>query len=76
MKTWMATRRRVTIALLAALLTGASLPTPAAAAAAWPAHPDSDPFYAQPDPMPAVAPGTVLDSRPATVRALALPSSC
>jgi hypothetical protein len=70
----MATRRRVVIALLAAVLASAGLVTPATAApAAWPPHPDSDPFYAQPDPMPDVAPGTVLDSRPTTIRALALP---
>lgn len=66
----MAARRSVVIALLAALLTSA---TPAYAAADWPPHPDDDPFYAQPSPMPDVAPGTVLDSRPTTVRALAIP---
>lgn len=66
----MAARRRVVIALLAALLT--SVPAQADAAA-WPPHPDNDPFYAQPDPMPDVAPGTVLDSRPTAIRALAIP---
>lgn len=66
----MAARRRVVIALLAAMLVSA--PTQADAAT-WPAHPDSDPFYTQPNPMPDVAPGTVLDSRPTTIRALALP---
>jgi len=70
----MAARRRVATALLAALLATAGLTTPAAAApAAWPQHPDNDPFYAQPNPMPNGAPGTVLDSRPTTIRALALP---
>ena len=66
----MAARRSVVIALLAALLT--SVPAQADAAA-WPPHPDNDPFYALPDPMPDVAPGTVLDSRPTTIRALAIP---
>jgi hypothetical protein len=66
----MAARRSVVIALLAALLTSV---TPAQAAADWPPHPDDDPFYAQPSPMPDVAPGTVLDSRPTTIRALAIP---
>jgi hypothetical protein len=65
----MAARRSVVIALLAALLTSV---TPAQAAT-WPPHPDDDPFYAQPSPMPDVAPGTVLDSRPTTIRALAIP---
>jgi hypothetical protein len=80
----MAARRRVVITLLAALLTSAGLATPAgatpaeaqpasAAPAGWPPHPDNDPFYAQPSPLPDVAPGTVLDSRPTTIRALALP---
>lgn len=49
------------------------LTQPASSAADWPQHPDNDPFYAQPDPMPAVDPGTVLDSRPIQVRALAIP---
>jgi hypothetical protein len=71
----MATRRRVVLTLLAALLTSAGLATPAAAAptAAWPSHPDDDPFYSQPDPLPDVAPGTILDSRPTTIRTLGLP---
>ena len=75
----MATRRRVAITLLAVLLAGSGMTTPAmttpatAAPAAWPQHPDNDPFYAQPDPMPNVAPGTVLASRPTTIRALAIP---
>jgi hypothetical protein len=68
----MAARRRVVLALLAALLT--SVPAQANAAPTdWPPHPDSDPFYTQPNPMPDVPPGTVLDSRPTTVRALAIP---
>jgi hypothetical protein len=65
----MAARRSVVVALLAALLTSV-VP---AQAATWPPHPDNDPFYAQPVPMPDVAPGTVLDSRPTTIRALAIP---
>ena len=73
----MAARRRVATALLAALLATAGLTTPATAAVAavgaWPPHPDNDPFYAQPNPMPDAAPGTVLDSRPTTIRALAIP---
>lgn len=69
----MAARRRVVVTLLAVLLISAGLVTPANAATAWPPHPDDDPFYAQPNPMPDVAPGTVLDSRPTTIRALALP---
>lgn len=68
----MAAQRRVVLALLAALLVSA--PAQATAApAAWPPHPDSDPFYAQPNPMPDAAPGTVLASRPTTIRALAIP---
>lgn len=35
--------------------------------------PQHDPFYTPPDPVPDVAPGTVLRSRPVTVRALAVP---
>lgn len=35
--------------------------------------PQHDPFYTPPDPVPDVAPGTVLGSRPVTVRALAVP---
>jgi hypothetical protein len=68
----MAARRRLVIALLAALLTGAGVAAPAQAAV-WPQHPDHDRFYAQPEPIPDVAPGTVLDSRPTIVRALAVP---
>jgi secretory lipase len=69
----MATRRRVVLALLAAaLLTG--VPTQASAApTAWPPHPDNDPFYAQPVPMPDLEPGAIIDQRPTTIRALALP---
>jgi len=66
----MATRRRVVIALLAAaLLSNANT----ADAAVWPSHPDNDPFYAQPEPMPDAPPGTVLDERATTIRALAIP---
>lgn len=70
----MATRRRVVLALLAAaaLLTG--VPAQASAApTSWPPHPDNDPFYAQPVPMPAGAPGEIIDQRPTTIRALAIP---
>jgi hypothetical protein len=68
----MAARRRVVITLLTALLVTAGLATPATAAP-WPPHPDRDPFYVQPNPMPDVAPGAVLDARPTTIRALAIP---
>lgn len=55
----------VAAALLAPSASGAPLtPVPA---------PQHDAFYAPPDPLPDVAPGTVLRSRPVTVRALALP---
>lgn len=67
----MAARRRVVIALLAALLIG--VPGQAEATTNWPPHPDNDPFYAQPDPVPDVPPGTILDARPTTIRALAIP---
>ena len=63
-------RRILTAAvLLAAALTAA---TPADAAG-LPPNPAADPFYAQPSPFPDVPPGTVLDSRPVAIRALALP---
>lgn len=75
----MATRPRVAgvlsicVAMCFAVI-GFSAPAAAAEpAAAWPQHPDDDPFYAQPDPMPDVPPGTVLDSRQVRVRALAIP---
>jgi hypothetical protein len=69
----MATRRSVVLALLAATLV-ISTPTQATAApTAWPPHPDNDPFYTQPTPMPDVPPGTILASRPTTIRALAIP---
>src|SRR6266498_1716185 len=66
----MATRRRVVIALLAAALLSTAN---TADAAVWPSHPDNDPFYAQPEPMPDAPPGTVLDERATTIRALAIP---
>lgn len=75
-------RRRVAGALLVTVLAAASTLTLTQATAAapspepaagWPQHPTKDPFYAQPDPMPDLAPGTLLDSRPITVRALAIP---
>jgi Secretory lipase len=68
----MAARRRVVIALLAAAML-TSVNTAQAAPAAWPPHPDNDPFYAQPKPMPPGAPGTVIASRATTIRALAIP---
>lgn len=55
----------VAATLLAPSASGAP-PTPVAA-------PQHDAFYAPPDPVPDVAAGTVLRSRPVTVRALALP---
>jgi secretory lipase len=65
--------RRLVVGVLALLLFSGGLASPAQAAAAWPLHPDVDPFYAQPSPMPQVAPGSVLDSRSVTIRALAIP---
>lgn len=53
------------VALLASPASGAP-PSPVPA-------PQDDPFYTLPDPVPAVAPGTVLRSRPVTVRAGVLP---
>jgi hypothetical protein len=38
-----------------------------------PLLPDDDPFYRAPDPLPKVAPGTILRSRPVTVRGLGIP---
>jgi hypothetical protein len=58
------------VALTATALTAAA---PPGAAAALPPKPADDPFYAQPAPFPDAAPGTVLDSRPVTIRALTLP---
>lgn len=63
--------RRLLGGLVAVLLLGFT--APAEAAPAWPPHPDDDPFYAQPSPMPDVPTGSVLDSRPVTIRALAIP---
>ncbi|WP_326953379.1 lipase family protein [Amycolatopsis sp. NBC_01286] len=64
-------RRTLTVVVLAA----AALVAPAATASAagLPPNPAADPFYAQPSPFPDVAPGTILDSRPITIRALTLP---
>ena len=57
------------VALVALLATAAVVP-------AWGAEevllPKDDAFYDAPDPMPAVAPGTVLRSRPVTIRGLGL----
>lgn len=39
----------------------------------YPDKPQNDPFYQPPAPIPDVAPGTILRSRPVTVRAFALP---
>ena len=67
--------RRTLVAAAAAVLAAAALTAaaPAASAAELPPHPAADPFYAQPSPFPDVAPGTILDSRPITIRALTLP---
>jgi hypothetical protein len=65
--------RRVISGLFAVLLCGVGLAAPAQAAPSWPPHPDDDPFYAQPSPMPDVPPGSVLGSRAVTIRALAIP---
>lgn len=64
------TRRTLFAALV---LAAAALTAPAASAAELPPNPAVDPFYAQPAPFPDVAPGTVLDSRPITIRAPTLP---
>ena len=61
---------RVTSALAAALLVLAVF---AATASAAPPLPRDDPFYAAPDPLPAVAPGTVLRSRVVQPTALGIP---
>lgn len=65
------------LAMLVACAAAAVLLVPQAAGgtrplAAIPA-PQHDPFYTPPDPIPDVSPGTVLRSRPVTVRALAVP---
>lgn len=64
-------------ALAASLLVGgapgASADARTADGADVPLLPSDDPFYAAPDPLPKVAPGTVLRSRPVTVRGLGLP---
>ncbi|WP_101606969.1 lipase family protein [Amycolatopsis sp. BJA-103] len=67
--------RRAMAVLAAAFVALATLvvAAPPVRAADFPQNPRNDPFYAQPSPFPDVAPGTVLDSRPVTVRALALP---
>ncbi|WP_158889154.1 lipase family protein [Amycolatopsis anabasis] len=69
-------RRRAVSVLAAAALAVAGvigLAQPIAAADGLPPNPRDDPFYAQPSPFPDVAPGTILDSRKSTVRALAIP---
>ena len=48
-------------------------PGATAGGADYPELPSADPFYRAPDPLPDVAPGTVLRSRPVTVRGLGLP---
>ncbi|GAA1959726.1 lipase family protein [Amycolatopsis minnesotensis] len=67
-------RRRSAVlpALFACLLATTGLATPAAADP-LPPNPRDDPFYAQPSPFPDVPPGTILDARPSTVRALTIP---
>jgi triacylglycerol lipase len=45
----------------------------AAAAIAYAPTPDADPFYAQPNPMPNVPPGTILNSRSVTFAPLGVP---
>ncbi|WP_020672081.1 lipase family protein [Amycolatopsis nigrescens] len=70
-----ALRRAASLLATAALALAGLLATaqPAASAGDWPLNPRDDPFYAQPNPFPDVAPGAILDSRPVTIRALALP---
>lgn len=76
--------RVVLTGLLAVVLTVAAAPTPLATPAAptaagagnpgdLPAPPRDDPFYQPPDPVPDVPPGTLLRTRPVTVRGLGLP---
>lgn len=67
-------RRAVSAFLAAALAVSAAVGfAQPASADGLPPNPRDDPFYAQPSPFPQVAPGTVLASRPMTVRALAIP---
>jgi len=77
--TW--ARRGVAAAVITAVL--AALPVLAATGTAdaaapddgsdFPVSPAADPFYRPPNPIPAVAPGTILRSRPVTIRGLGLP---
>lgn len=71
---------RAALALLACLLCacgsssgGGSTPPPPddPLAVPFPPTPETDPFYAQPDPMPDVAPGTLLKSRAITLAPIA-----
>jgi hypothetical protein len=69
--------RGLTLTLVTALL---ALVTPSVAGAAaypdgsgYPPPPNLDSFYSPPNPIPDVPPGTVLRSRPVTVRGLGLP---
>jgi hypothetical protein len=77
-------RRALTSGLLALALAGTAVGTTVAAAPASADSPppinaltvpppQSDPFYASPNPLPTVPPGAVLDSRPVDVSALGLP---
>ncbi|MEV8608317.1 hypothetical protein AB0383_10355 [Amycolatopsis sp. NPDC051373] len=66
-------RKLSTLAVVTAMAATVFTAAPSATAAPSPGNPASDPFYAQPSPFPEVAPGTVLDSRPVTIRALTLP---
>ena len=65
-------RRTVRVVALVAILAAAIAVGPASAGAQIPL-PDDDPFYVQPDPMPDVPPGTVLASRPVTIKGLGIP---
>ncbi|HZE66114.1 MAG TPA: lipase family protein [Sporichthyaceae bacterium] len=71
-------RRGLILATITALL---ALVTPGVSARAagypdgnsYPLPPNADSFYTPPNPIPHVAPGTILRSRPVTVRGLGLP---
>jgi hypothetical protein len=77
-------RKRTNHPLRNALAAAVSVPMIAASALAASTAPASaqtvpspynDPFYTQPNPMPDVPPGTVLNSRPVTITALGIPTT-
>lgn len=74
---WRGVAAAVATAVLAALPVLATTgPADAAASddgSGFPVSPGADPFYLPPSPIPHVAPGTILRSRPVTIRGLGLP---